>query len=285
FHVTCRFRYPSLIEKLQLAKNIIIAFPQLKNLRYVTESPEESLFFWKNGGKGSGDAHTGLIENRANNMRKDVPKDERKYRKHIKEPDVPVDEDIIETAQICAALTANAENIKRISDMMKHSFVYHQRLLNSKSTANIIEVFPHIHNFNGTMLNPSADISGTFRKCLLLEEGIFSEVEDRSRMATKCTTSVTTSVNNLFIRTVEKGKYVVEVSPKKFIKVDRSSTALDMLLKSFVVLGLRVPASLAKLYDFACIVTYKTLLHSSRNKVNRLCTMLSEMDNENDNSE
>ncbi|XP_055544057.1 uncharacterized protein LOC129729481 isoform X2 [Wyeomyia smithii] len=72
-------RYPTVQEKQDLAIKILEAFPHLKKTRMTPEAPKESYFFWKLGGKESG-YHTGIIETRVSNMRKDVAPENRLFR-------------------------------------------------------------------------------------------------------------------------------------------------------------------------------------------------------------
>lgn len=182
-------KQPGIQEKHQLALDILEAFPHLQSTRPLEFAPPEAAFFWRNGGKGPGHHHTGFIENRMNNMRKEVPKDKRKFRRTVKlAPNV--NETDREKSKLCAALAANTDNIKQIGDLMKDSFDYYRMLLftNSAPTC-ILDTFPHLCSFSGIMLqqtferltkvNPKADIRETLIKCLYLDHQSYQEVEDK----------------------------------------------------------------------------------------------------------
>ncbi|XP_055525533.1 uncharacterized protein LOC129718622 [Wyeomyia smithii] len=146
-------------EKWNLAKSILGTFPQLEGTRRMPEAPKESAFFWKNGGNLRG-AHTGLIETRTNNMRKDLPREKRKF---TRDKDLvimaAVDDDIVEKAELCAAISAVTENVRRIGELMESTFYYHKYLLTTRATfSDIISVFPHLLSFEGDMEDEWAEL-------------------------------------------------------------------------------------------------------------------------------
>ncbi|XP_055547542.1 uncharacterized protein LOC129731502 isoform X2 [Wyeomyia smithii] len=182
-------RYPTMHEKWNLAKSILVAFPQLEGTRRMPEAPKESAFFWKNGGNLRG-AHTGLIETRTNNMRKDLPREKRKF---TRDKDLvimaAVDDDIVEKAELCAAISAVTENVRRIGELMESTFYYHKYLLKTGATfSDIISVFPHLLSFVGDMIQQAfsrlnttqeGSVAATLKRCCLISNTTFAEVEDK----------------------------------------------------------------------------------------------------------
>lgn len=58
----------------------------------------------------------------------------------------------------------------------------------------------------------------------------------------------------------------------------QATRAIDVLVKSFTVLGTKVPTRLAKFVEFVEISTFQTSCYSNCAKVNSLCTLFKEID-------
>ncbi|XP_055527428.1 uncharacterized protein LOC129720040 [Wyeomyia smithii] len=186
-------RYPSWQQKKDLAIKIIEEFSQLEKTRINPDSPEESFFFWRQSGKEHG-CHSGIIETRVENMRKDILPENRLFRR-VRPKKIIVPETSNETAALLAALSATAQNAKYISDSMAECTEIHQWILNKKSennTQEILEVFPHLLNYNGllvlhiqqayerihTSYNTTADLKSFLSLAVLLDENCWLSVED-----------------------------------------------------------------------------------------------------------
>nr|XP_029713580.1 uncharacterized protein LOC109432722 [Aedes albopictus] len=322
---------PTMQQKHQLAKDIIEAFPQLKETRPYKLAPPEAAFFWKNGGKGLGKPHTGWIETRICNKRKDIPRKDRKFQRRDKHVYKPVDPSLIDQAKLCAALAANTDNIKAISDLLKSSAPYHFYLIAVQTDARtILQTFPHFCSFSGIMLqqayerlkrvHPKSDIRQTLIKCLSVSQ-TFPDVEDKiirgalrvqefltkrgikkenrepnAQSTTECfaanlirwvepTEGWKISVDSesdphiiCLAPALKQGDYYVNLYGRLIFCGIQSARAIDVLVKSFCVLGTRPTAGIAKMVEFLEIFTYEVSRYSTRSKVNSLVKRLQEMD-------
>ncbi|XP_062536559.1 uncharacterized protein LOC134205370 isoform X1 [Armigeres subalbatus] len=153
-------RYPSWGEKQELAIKIIEAFPQLEKTRVSANAPRESYFFWRNKGLGKG-PHSGIIETRVSNMRKDLPSEERLFQRP-KQTIIVLPDGIQELASYVATLTPSLQNVREISEKMSQCTILHQWLLRETDVTNsLIKTFPHFLAYNGLM------VSSLFSKCML----------------------------------------------------------------------------------------------------------------------
>ncbi|XP_062533242.1 uncharacterized protein LOC134202204 [Armigeres subalbatus] len=182
-------RYPTWQEKQQLACRIIEQFPHLAATRITEDAPHESYFFWRHGGLEHG-AHTGLIETRVSNMRKDVLPENRQFRRSKKEK-LFVDDEVNQVAAHLSALLPTSTNARQISEGMTLTFVLHKSLLHGEAGNKcdaIVEKFPHLLAYDGEMIIQAFQRihqnSGThhlkvlLRTGLLLDESIWNDVED-----------------------------------------------------------------------------------------------------------
>lgn len=183
-------RYPSRQEKQQLAVRILEEFPHLKNTRVSENAPAESYFFWIHGGLVTG-CHTGLIETRVANMRKDVPPEDRKFRRG-KKKHIVVTDDHINIAAHISALSPTPTNAKAIADGMAQVHDLHESMLQKKAESkfhNIIKTLPHFLSYEGEMIlqaynrlnEEPADgpsLNTVLRMGLLCDKTSCSEVED-----------------------------------------------------------------------------------------------------------
>lgn len=79
---------------------------------------------------------------------------------------------------------------------------------------------------------------------------------------------------------LKQGEYYVCIHDKLIFCGHQAARAVDILIKSFAVLGLKPSGDggIAKLVEFVEIFTYQVTLFSSRSKVNSLVSRLREMD-------
>lgn len=117
----------------------------------------QSFFFWSNGGACKG-PHTGLIEQRTNNMRKKVPKENRKF---MRKTSCSLNSDEEDrhaeaakfSAEKCATLTPTPENCHIISYMMYEATPLHKSMLSrNRSVSDIIRQFPHLRSYHGLLV-------------------------------------------------------------------------------------------------------------------------------------
>ncbi|XP_021708026.1 uncharacterized protein LOC110678841 [Aedes aegypti] len=183
-------RYPTWQEKQQLAVQILEEFPHLEQTRVSENAPVESYFFWVHDGLNTG-CHTGLIETRVANMRKDVSPEDRKFRR-AKIKSIVVTEDQVSTAAHISALNPTPGNAKIIADGMAQAHDLHESLLQKKDENrlhSIIDTFPHFLSFEGEMIiqafdrlhehpNNGPSLSALLRLGLLCDKTSWSQVED-----------------------------------------------------------------------------------------------------------
>lgn len=228
-------RYPTWLEKQNLAVQILQAFPHLEATRASPNDPPESFFFWKNGGRNTG-IHTGLIETRIGNMRKDVPQDRRLFRRTIMPKIAQPTDDLSEDAGRIAAFRANPVHMRAICDGMAKCLPLFQFFVQEKHDITlIIQHFPHILSYNGLIIqqifesmyqthNTTASIKKFLLKCLTLDKG-FVNVEDREvRAALRIMKMLT---NRGIKRHAEDGKSmdVILASPLiRWVEVDASKS-------------------------------------------------------------
>nr|XP_029728618.1 uncharacterized protein LOC109415329 [Aedes albopictus]XP_029728619.1 uncharacterized protein LOC109415329 [Aedes albopictus] len=326
---------PTFREKHQLAKDIVKSFPQLKETRPYKLAPPEAAFFWKNGGKGLGKPHTGYIETRVCNKRKDIPKENRKFRRPVKSVKDDVDPSLIDKAKLCSALAANTDNIRAISDLLKASAAYHLHLIKAHTDARtILQIFPHFCSFSGIMLqqayerlrriNPKADIRKALIKCLSVNQ-MFPDVEDKiirgalralaflnrrgtkkesvnpiEQTGTECFASTvirwvepiegwetnlmpdSDSYIVCLAKPLKQGEYYVYLHGKLIFCGIQAARSVDILTKSFEVLGTKPPSEIGKLVEFLEIYTYNVTRYSTRAKVNSLVNRLKELEDVDD---
>lgn len=158
-HQICKeYKYPTWQQKQKLAKKILQEFPQLKSTRVNDDAPPESHFFWKNGGRKTG-CHTGLIETRVGNMRKDVPEDKRAFRRTKQNEAVKPDE-LEELACSIAAISPTPQNARNICESMAQCFPLHEWLLKSNKEnkpQEILRTFPHLLAYYGLLIQQAFD--------------------------------------------------------------------------------------------------------------------------------
>nr|XP_029735388.1 uncharacterized protein LOC109423289 isoform X1 [Aedes albopictus] len=158
-HQICKeYKYPTWQQKQKLAKKILEEFPQLKSTRVNDDAPPESHFFWKNGGRKTG-CHTGLIETRVGNMRKDVPEDKRAFRRTKQNEAVKPDE-LEELACSIAAISPTPQNARNICESMAQCFPLHEWLLKSNKEnkpQEILRTFPHLLAYYGLLIQQAFD--------------------------------------------------------------------------------------------------------------------------------
>lgn len=99
--------------------------------------------------------HTGLIETRVANMRKDVPPEDRKFRRG-KKKHIVVTDDHINIAAHISALSPTPTNAKAIADGMAQVHDLHESMLQKKAESkfhNIIKTLPHFLSYEGEMVS------------------------------------------------------------------------------------------------------------------------------------
>ncbi|XP_058833275.1 uncharacterized protein LOC131691093 [Topomyia yanbarensis] len=123
--------YPTRQEKMLLAQRIVQAFPQL--IKKVTEdAPIESAFFFKHNGQLTG-PHSGYIEQRVTNMRKEIPRGMQKFKRTNGNESVEdVSDEMVAVAEMCTAMEATPQNSREISIALKNSFVIHKNMITQK---------------------------------------------------------------------------------------------------------------------------------------------------------
>ncbi|XP_058816726.1 uncharacterized protein LOC131680007 [Topomyia yanbarensis] len=152
-------RYPTWQDKQDLAIRILEEFPHLERTRLSQEAPKESYFFWRFGGSGFG-RHSGIIETRVGNMQKDIPAEERQFRRKKPEMKILPPVSMYENAACLATLTPVPQNGRYISEGMANCTELHKSLLQQKSPDKykaIIASFPHLLSFEGIMIQQAFD--------------------------------------------------------------------------------------------------------------------------------
>ncbi|XP_055543794.1 uncharacterized protein LOC129729311 [Wyeomyia smithii] len=122
------------------------------NTRVTAAAPDESCFFWRNGGKEKG-PHTGLICNRIRNIIRQLPAEHHKYNRgqisHIE----CVSTELVGRAQLLKVLDASASEADQICKEMELCFPLYKLLLKEKkSGTEILEVFPHLQSYDGLLI-------------------------------------------------------------------------------------------------------------------------------------
>ncbi|XP_065091847.1 uncharacterized protein LOC135712734 [Ochlerotatus camptorhynchus] len=185
-------RYPKKQEKHDLALKILEAFPHLERTRVNSDAPKESYFFWVTGGKGKG-PHTGLIETRTSNMRKEVPPEERRYQRRKETVNYILSDSIRECATEIASLAPLPQNEETIANGMAECIDLHSCILQqgeSNPIETLLGTFPHLLAYGGKMIlqvfqrlhtfyNSSADLDNFLRVGLLLDASSFCSVENK----------------------------------------------------------------------------------------------------------
>lgn len=183
-------RYPTWQQKHELAVHILDEFPHLKHTRVTENAPPESYFFWVHGGMNTG-SHTGIIESRVSNMRKEVSPEDRKFLRGKKKK-IVIDDEQINIAAHVSALSAIPANAKQIAEGMSLAHNLLEVLLQDKTSnafQNIIDRFPHFLSFEGEMIIQAFDrirgqvaigpsLNALLRTGLLCDKSSWSEVED-----------------------------------------------------------------------------------------------------------
>ncbi|EAT40500.1 AAEL007774-PA [Aedes aegypti] len=157
----------------------------------IMEQPELSFFFWKHGGRESG-CHTGIIETRVGNMRKDVPPENRLFRRvTVTKLDVP--EGIEDLACEISALSPTPQNARLIKDGMAQCFPLHNWLLKTGKDdrlGRILTTFPHLLAYQGRMIqqafdmlkpnrNQNHELEKYLRAGIILDKDSWNNVQDR----------------------------------------------------------------------------------------------------------
>ncbi|XP_065082626.1 uncharacterized protein LOC135705004 [Ochlerotatus camptorhynchus] len=151
-------RYPTWPDKQKFAVQIVEEFPHLKQTRVSESAPGESYFFWVYGGMNTG-CHTGLIETRVANMRKDISPEDRKFRR-VKNKKIFVSEEQISIAAHISALSPTPANIKQIADGMLQAHELHESMLQKNTPTryqDIIDTFPHFLSYYGERIIQAFD--------------------------------------------------------------------------------------------------------------------------------
>ncbi|XP_062716819.1 uncharacterized protein LOC115257758 [Aedes albopictus] len=191
--------YPKKQEKHELALKILEAYPHLEQTRVTPDAPKESYFFWFCGGKEKG-PHTGLIETRCANMRKEVPPEQRRYQRKDKGAVVNyiLPDSVREHATAIAAMSPLHENEEAISSGMNECIDLHSCILqqtDSDQTEALISTFPHLLSYQGKMVQQVFQRLHTFYETtarsdkflllgLLLGTKAFNNVENKYIRAT-----------------------------------------------------------------------------------------------------
>lgn len=185
--------YPKKHEKQALALKILEAYPQLERTRITPDAPKESFFFWKNGGKEKG-PHTGLIETRTANMRKEVPPEHRRYQRKERGPiNYILPDSIREHASKVARLSPLPPNEQTITNAMSECIDLHSCILqqgDSEQTETLISTFPHLLSYDGKMVQQAFKLLHTYYDAssrtdrflllgLLLDSKTFNNIENK----------------------------------------------------------------------------------------------------------
>ncbi|KXJ69018.1 hypothetical protein RP20_CCG000500 [Aedes albopictus] len=184
-------RYPTFDQKMTLAQKIVDEFPILKNTRITEDSPDCSFFFWKNGGRGPKNEHTGLIHTHLRNECKNISPSKKKYTRAAKKQLITtVPSEVIEKAQRSAQVEATSSNFNCISRNMAETHDLLLMLLDAhKPVYEILNVFPHLKSYNGMMIqkayerlvpnyNKESNLKQLLARGLLYENGSFGSCSD-----------------------------------------------------------------------------------------------------------
>ncbi|XP_065080134.1 uncharacterized protein LOC135702982 [Ochlerotatus camptorhynchus] len=184
-------QYPTTDQKLALAIKIIDAFPVLKKTKLSEVSPDYSFFFWKNGGKGPGHEHSGVIQTHTRNVCKNVSPSKKKFTRKPKNKQViNVSSEIVEMAQEMAQIEATSSSFNNIARSMAETHDLLIMMLDAKSkTFEILNVFPHFRSYNGMIIqkayerlmpsyNKESNLKQVFARGLLVNRGTFSTFLD-----------------------------------------------------------------------------------------------------------
>ncbi|XP_058811380.1 uncharacterized protein LOC131692502 isoform X2 [Topomyia yanbarensis] len=180
-------KYPTWQQKQDLAIHILDEFPQLENTCVSENAPKESYFFWKNGGLDRG-PHTGLIETRVSNMRKDLLPEDRLFRR-TKKTVIIVEDELVQLAAHLAALIPTATNARQVAEGMAQVHSLHKALLQENNFHIIVKTFPHLLAYEGEMIiqafdriqtniHALGDLQTLLRAGLLFDNASWSMVED-----------------------------------------------------------------------------------------------------------
>ncbi|XP_058812926.1 uncharacterized protein LOC131692712 [Topomyia yanbarensis] len=182
-------RYPSVDQQHAAAVQIVKLFPQLSNTRVTPTAPDESFFFWRNGGKEKG-AHTGMIFHRIRNVIKQLPAGKHKYNRGTMPVEESVSTELVERAQLLRVMLASASVAEHICDEMDRCFPVLKLLLKEKKPVNdILDMFPHLCSYEGLVIRQMFErlypnrteglkIEDVFSQCLSYSPSRFSRVED-----------------------------------------------------------------------------------------------------------
>ncbi|XP_058833584.1 uncharacterized protein LOC131695799 [Topomyia yanbarensis] len=182
-------RYPSVDQQHAAAVQIVKLFPQLSNTRVTPTAPDESFFFWRNGGKEKG-AHTGMIFHRIRNVIKQLPAEKHKYNRGTMPVEESVSTELVERAQLLRVMLASASVAEHICDEMDRCFPVLKLLLKEKKPVNdILDMFPHLCSYEGLVIRQMFErlypnrteglkIEDVFSQCLSYSPSRFSRVED-----------------------------------------------------------------------------------------------------------
>lgn len=188
--------YPRKDEKHALALKILETYPQLERTRITPDAPKESYFFWINGGKEKG-PHTGLIEYRTTNLRREVPPEKRRFLRAEKKQ-IVLSDSIREKASHIASLPPVPGNEQAISDGMAECMDLHLSILQqteSNQAEVLVSTFPHLLSYGGRMVqqvfkrfhsnyDESTPIDKFLVLGLLLDAHAFAQVENKHIRAT-----------------------------------------------------------------------------------------------------
>ncbi|XP_062541121.1 uncharacterized protein LOC134209153 [Armigeres subalbatus] len=123
------------------------------------DAPAESFFFWKHGGSQFG-CHTGIIETRVGNMRKDVLPEKRLFRRTMTTKCTEVPEQIKDLALGISAVSPTPHNARHICETMRQCFPLHNWLLETlkeNKMQEILRTFPLLVAYNGLLVQQTFD--------------------------------------------------------------------------------------------------------------------------------
>ncbi|XP_065084047.1 uncharacterized protein LOC135706360 [Ochlerotatus camptorhynchus] len=290
----------------------------------------QSYFFWHNGGLGKG-PHTGLIETRVSNIRKDLLPEDRLFRR-TKKDIIIVEDECVRHAAHLAALIPTAANARQIAEGMAQTNDLLKLLLQKNNIQDIIETFPHLLSYEGEMIIQAfdriqaniyvaGDLKTLLRVGLLFDTTSWNMVEDdfvrgALRLMKKLSNkgikrtiimenasmeeitaaplirwtkytqtdigfdeklavkqSSATVVGPLIICVADRykqGNMYVVFNQNVIPCGDSSTRAIEILFKSFAVLGLKVPMLLRKLNDMISVNVWGTKHYSKCKSVTEL---------------
>nr|XP_029731384.1 uncharacterized protein LOC109402287 isoform X2 [Aedes albopictus] len=164
--------------------------------QFVRVEEDVSYFFWINGGKEKG-PHTGLIEYRTTNLRREVPPEKRRFLRAEKKQ-IVLSDSIREKASHIASLPPVPGNEQAISDGMAECMDLHLSILqqtDSNQAEVLVSTFPHLLSYGGRMVqqvfkrfysnyDESTPIDKFLVLGLLLDAHAFAQVENKHIRAT-----------------------------------------------------------------------------------------------------